>query len=472
MSAAGRAVGAATRFFAQALTNVPPILGGGGTATTTSDAAPSFATVKPKPISPSFRDRTNEFLAFRNAAEKAAIYASSFYEQMPEGTTTTSAPSTTTSSNWFSWLIGPKSEPSAPAPIDPVSAISCASCGARFGPTVPRRTCQLCKRTFCSRCAQQAMSEKKPGECIVCCHDCRPRLSPQMRNAMFQQSVEDATRSRFALFTAGIQQQFSRASAELAKLQYLTESMSEGTADVLQSDAVTLARVASAVVTQKLRPTQPGQKSGGRRSTDDIGNTYEATVQQHQITTDAIGRFNKMTMILRDPKAASEFTKSEKIVAEKMLLRMVNEASTWGAMLKAYTNRTIEVSTATIVFIVVFRCKLEAEDNPRFSSLFARDIADLERTVYMELMSAGQSCSAISWEKHRDAAKDAVYKWDSLCPSIISDEPSSLLPESQRSSAVCFMPSSKCGIVSLSFFVCLFVMFSHIHRIALVLREE
>ena len=291
------------------------------------------------------------------------------------------------------------------------------------------------------------MSEKKPGECIVCCHDCRPRVSPQMRNALFQQSVEDAVRSRFAIFTAEVQKQFSRASAELAKLQYLTESMSEGTADVLQSDAVALARVASALVTQKQVSTQPGQKGGGRRSIDDIGNTYEATVQQHQVTTEAISRFNKMTMILRDPKAASDFRKSEKIVAEKMLLRMVNEASTWGAMLKVFTNRisTIEVSTATTVFIVIFRCKLEAEDNPRFSSLFARDIADLERTVYMELMSAAQSCNAISWEKHRDAAKDAVYKWDSLCPSIISDEPSSLLPESQRSSAVCCYHHHACG---------------------------
>lgn len=432
-SATGRAVGAATRRLAHALTLT-------GTDTEPS-LPPAPAAASAWVCTPVYRNRTTEFCLFRNAAQRAQAHAESYTCTQPTAAPP-KPPTAQTQGGWFAWLTGSSSSSSSSAggaAEETPLAEACPACGRRFGPTEPRRTCGTCGRTLCAHCAQTAVLAR--GAVCCCCRACRARVPRSVRAALFAQSVDDAAHTPFARLTDGLRAAHAHAAAEVAKLEYLADSLAAGTAGALEADAVQLARRAAA-----LAAADP--PAHARRG--DTGTTYEAAVAQQQSATDALARFNGLLGQLRGAGAAgtagaTTLTRGERAVAALVVHRMAGAAAAWCATLRACTERlsTLELATATLVDVAVYRCCLEAQDNPRFAALFARPLAECERVVGAEMRAAAEACSGVRWDAHRARAKDAVFKWDAVCPSLISDEPSSLLPEAQRSSAVSFpLPSS------------------------------
>lgn len=430
-SATGRAVGAATRRLAHALTEAV-----GADAGPPPPAAAAAATWVCTPV---YRNRTTEFCVYRNAAQRAQAHAESYVCAQPAAPaqpTAAAAAAGATQGGWLAWLTG-----AGTAAPETALAAACPACGRAFGPTEPRRTCGTCGRTLCAHCAQTAVLGR--GAVWCCCRACRARVPPRVRAALFAQSVADAAHTPLARLTDGLRAAHAAAAAEVAKLEYLADSLAAGTAGALQADAVQLARRAAALATAgtaTVPQSQQGQQQRPRDRRNDTGTTYEAAVLQQQTATDALARFNALLGQLRGATAGAGagLTRSERAVAGLVVHRMAGAAAAWCATLRACTERlsTLELATATLVDVALYRCCLEAQDNPRFAALFARPLADCERVVGAEMRAAAEACSAVRWDAHRARAKDAVFKWDAVCPSLISDEPSSLLPEAQRSSAV------------------------------------
>lgn len=423
-SATGRAVGAATRMLAHALAGAV----GDSVAVPGSQQPPQLqpAATAAWVCTPVYRNRTTEFCMFRNAAQRALEHAERYTRTQPTAPAPPPAPPAATApQGWFAWLTGSgESEEAAPA-------AECPACGRRFGPTEPRRTCGTCGRTLCAHCAQTAVVGG--GAVWCCCRACRPRVPPRVRAALFAQSVDDAAHTPLALLADGLRAAHARAAAEVAKLEYLADSLAAGTSGALAADPVRLAHQAGAIAASSSKQLQSRKTS----KSNNTGTTYEAAVQQQQTATDALAHLNVLLTRLRG--CAAGLTGGERAVAGLVAHRMAGAAAAWCATLRACTERlsTLELATATLVDVAVYRCCLEAQDNPRFAALFARPLADCERVVAAEMRAAADACSAVRWDAHRAVAKDAVFKWDAVCPSLISDEPSSLLPEAQRSSAVC-----------------------------------
>ena len=81
----------------------------------------------------------------------------------------------------------------------------------------------------------------------------------------------------------------------------------------------------------------------------------------------------------------------------------------------------------TIIYVLIWRCRLEAQDNVVFSSLFTKSVCATEDAVRSLLSHTVIECRGLDWDRYKSLCRDAVCCWDSYCKTLISDEPTALL---------------------------------------------
>ena len=89
--------------------------------------------------------------------------------------------------------------------------------------------------------------------------------------------------------------------------------------------------------------------------------------------------------------------------------------------------QSFEIDVTTTIFVLLWRCRLESQDNFAFSSLFGRSIAAAEDSVRAVLSHAVITCRGLDWDRYRLLCREAVCCWDSHRKALISDEPTALL---------------------------------------------